>query len=293
MVTKEQIARINELARKKKTSGLTQAETEEQKKLRNAYVAAFKSNLKAQLDNIELVDRKPESEYTEAEKKHVANLSQKLKEEYQDKEKSVTEAGNPRKPTGEAGKEMIHRMNESHFDLTGWALSFMHFHEDDHILDIGCGGGSALKRMAEQIKTGHLTGVDYSPVSVKASKELNKTAVETEKMDIIEASVSDLPFEDQAFNKIITVESYYFWPNLEEDMKEVFRVLKPGGQFMLVAEIYQHDGLNARALENIKKYELRNLDIAEFEALFIESGFKETAIHLKDGEDWICVEGIK
>lgn len=56
MVTKEQIDRINELAKKKKTEGLTAEEQEEQKVLYRAYIDAFKANLKAQLETIEIVD---------------------------------------------------------------------------------------------------------------------------------------------------------------------------------------------------------------------------------------------
>lgn len=56
MVTKEQINRINELAHKSKSVGLTAEEREEQKFLRRAYIDSFKENLRAQLDRIEIVD---------------------------------------------------------------------------------------------------------------------------------------------------------------------------------------------------------------------------------------------
>ena len=57
MITKEQIDRINQLARKSKTpEGLTDAEKAEQQLLRRQYIDAFKANLKSQLDNIEFVD---------------------------------------------------------------------------------------------------------------------------------------------------------------------------------------------------------------------------------------------
>ena len=56
MVTKEQIDRINELAAKKKSEGLTPEEIKEQAELRQIYLESFRANLKAQLDNIEVVD---------------------------------------------------------------------------------------------------------------------------------------------------------------------------------------------------------------------------------------------
>ncbi len=56
MITKEEIARINELAHKKKTEGLTEAERLEQAHLREKFLDNFRANFRAQLDNIELVD---------------------------------------------------------------------------------------------------------------------------------------------------------------------------------------------------------------------------------------------
>ncbi len=73
MVTKEQISRINELAHKQKSIGLTAEEREEQKMLRRAYIDAFKDNLRAQLDRIEIVDA-PEEERVVEEKVEVETL---------------------------------------------------------------------------------------------------------------------------------------------------------------------------------------------------------------------------
>lgn len=75
LVTKEQIDRINELAHKSKSVGLTDAEREEQKILRRAYIDAFKENLRAQLDRIEIVDApKEQSCVVEEEKIEIDTL---------------------------------------------------------------------------------------------------------------------------------------------------------------------------------------------------------------------------
>ena len=87
-------------------------------------------------------------------------------------QQEITKKGNPGKPQGEEGVQMLQRMNESHYAVTGWALGFLTFQEDNQVLDIGCGGGATLKRMSGYIKTGHLTGVDYSKVSVSLTQEL-------------------------------------------------------------------------------------------------------------------------
>ena len=155
----------------------------------------------------------------------------------EEKQKAVTAAGNPAKPTGEAGEQMLARMNESHAPLTAWGLSHFTWRGDEAVLDIGCGGGANLRRMSAHVTTGHLTGIDYSATSVQTSRQTNAAAIAAGKMEIYEGSVEALPFADNTFDKITTVESFYFWPNPQENLKEVRRVLKPGGTFLLIAEI--------------------------------------------------------
>ena len=208
-------------------------------------------------------------------------------------QEEVTRIGNPRKPEGAEGKEMLERMNRSHYEMTGWALGHWEIEEDDHILDIGCGGGATLHRMTEKISSGHVTGVDYSDVSVEISRKNNEEMIRSGRLDVLEGSVEKLPFADDSFDKIITVESFYFWPDPQENLKEVFRVLKAGGTFLLVADIYQNGCLTEEEEENIKNYHLFNPTREEFRKLFENAGFTDIQIHTKEGRNWICVEGGK
>lgn len=205
----------------------------------------------------------------------------------------ITQKGNPRKPHGEEGKMMLNRMNNSHAPLTEWALSFLQFQSDDTVLDIGCGGGAALHRLSGYVPTGQLYGVDYSAVSVALAQEHNAADVQSGRMKILEASVEQLPFSDDMFNKIITVESFYFWPNPAENLREVLRVLKPEGTFLLIAEIYQKDGLAQDTIENIERYQMCNPTKDEFKIMFQNAGFTDVQIHIKENTDWICVKGVK
>lgn len=217
--------------------------------------------------------------------KNMEKLSKRINQE------EITRKGNPRKPQGEEGEQMLRRMNESHAAVTQWALEFLDFGDQDQVLDIGCGGGATLKRIAKRITSGHLTGVDYSAVSVNLSREMNAEEIQNGKMEILEASVEALPFEDKSFDQIVTVESFYFWPDPAENLKEVFRTLKEGGVFLLIADIYQKDNLERETLETIKEYQLFNPKKEEFRKLFEQAGFTAVEIHTKEGEDWICVKG--
>lgn len=208
-----------------------------------------------------------------------------------ERQKAITTAGNPARPTGEAGQQMLARMNESHASLTAWGLSHFHWCGDETVLDIGCGGGANLHRISTHITTGHLTGVDYSATSVQTSRQTNADDIATGKMTVCEGSVEALPFTDQTFDKITTVESFYFWPNPPENLKEVRRVLKPGGTFLLIAEIYGHDGLSADVRENIERYHLYNPTPETFETIFHDAGFSSVQVHIEKDHRWICVEG--
>ena len=70
-------------------------------------------------------------------------------------------------------------------------------------------------------------------------------------------------------------------------------MLKAGGTFLLIADIYNHEGLSPKTKENIAKYEMFNPTLTEYQQLFEQAGFVEVQIHTQTGEDWVCVEGRK
>ena len=207
---------------------------------------------------------------------------------------SVTEAGNPAKPTGEFGAAMLRRMNESHGDVTDWALDYLDFDSSDNVLDIGCGGGATLARLAGRMGegSGRVTGVDHSEVACAESRELNAAEIEAGRIRVVCASVVDLPFADASFDVVTTIESFYFWPEPEKSLAEVRRVLARGGRFLLVADIYEKDDLGEEERANIERYGLTVLDPEGYRVLFSAAGFASCEVHTKAGTDWICVEGV-
>lgn len=203
----------------------------------------------------------------------------------------TTAEGNPRCPEGAAGRAMLARMNESHMNLTTWGMGLIDFTPTDTVLDIGCGGGSALTHMAVHVTAGHLVGIDYSETSVAASRAFNASYIAAGRMEILRGSVEALPFPDAHFDEVVTVESFYFWPDPAENLKEVARVVKPGGTFLLLAEICERPDLTARIRAQIAAYDLTNPTPEEFKSLFRAAGFAAVETHFMDGEFWIGVVG--
>lgn len=204
-----------------------------------------------------------------------------------------TAEGNPRRPEGEAGRAMLARMNESHAKLVAWGLAHIDFAPHDTVLDIGCGGGNTLARMAERVTEGHLVGIDYAETSVEASRAFNIGLIEAGRMEILHGSVEHLPFADGHFDAVVTVESFYFWPSPEESLKEVARVIRRGGTFLLLAEIYGRDDLPEGIRAKVAEYSLTNPTPEEFERLFRAAGFSDVTMAFKDGEYWIAVRGVR
>ncbi len=201
--------------------------------------------------------------------------------------------GESSKTAGARRRTNALRMNDSHGTMTTWTFEFMNIAEHDWILDVGCGGGAALSRLSRQIHFGHFVGVDYSSVSVKLARKLNDADIQSGKMEIVEASVEKLPFADNQFDKIVTVESFYFWPDPAENLKEVFRTLKGGGRFFLTLGIYRSENMSEEAKQSMETYHLYVPTIDELQDMLKKAGFTDVQSHTLQGEDWLCMEGTK
>ena len=199
----------------------------------------------------------------------------------------------PSHPFGEDGKNMLDLMNKHHYEMTGWGLSKISISDSDRILDIGCGGGMTVKRLHDKYPGAEITGVDYSETSIEKSIELNKKEADNGVLKFVHASVEALPFEDNYFDKIITVESFYFWPDPQENLKEVYRILNNDGTFALIAEVYDSGNISEAQRKNIEKYGLFNPTAQKFKELFENAGFKNIVLNFKEDEEWICITASK
>ena len=137
---------------------------------------------------------------------------------------------NARNPQGELGDKLIDKMNINHQGLAKWSLGHLTIDKYDKILDIGCGGGVMVDRFL-QITESKVYGLDYSKVACKKSTLLNEVAIYECRCEIIQGSVSALPFDDNMFDIVTSFETVYFWPDFISNLKEVLSVLNEGGIF--------------------------------------------------------------
>lgn len=149
---------------------------------------------------------------------------------------------NTRNPQGFGGKLMTKMMNIGHAKLSQWGFSNISVNPDAAVLDVGCGGGANIVAWLGKCGNGHVTGMDYSEVSVAESQKLNATAIKQGKCCVVQGDVSAIPFPDAVFDYVSAFETVYFWPGLEKCFFEVNRVLKNRGTFLICNE---SDGTNA------------------------------------------------
>jgi len=186
-------------------------------------------------------------------------------------------------------------MNASHAKLTDWGLGQVGIDENCTILDVGCGGGRTVNKLAAIATEGKVYGVDYSEESVAATKKINAGAIEAGRVEVRHGSVSQLPFSDGMFDLVTAVETHFWWPNLAADMREVFRVVKAGGKLVVVAEVYKGAGTVTSKLA--EKYAARTgmtlLSAEEHRELFANAGYSYVQVIEKREKTWICVVGRK
>ena len=151
-----------------------------------------------------------------------------------------------RNPTGILGRLVARSMNYGHSRITQWGLSHVSINKNDTILDIGCGGGKTVRTLAERATEGRVYGIDYSEDCVAVASKINKKLIDVGRVEILHASVESLPFSDGLFDLVTAVESYYFWPNLINNLKEIRRVLKPRGSVIFINAMYRHDRFEKR-----------------------------------------------
>lgn len=188
------------------------------------------------------------------------------------------------------GSLMLWMMGHGHQKMQLWTQQFFQIPPDGKVLDIGCGGGRNIDNMRRIAPEATFHGVDCSPLCIKKSGERNRKAVKAGKAFFSLGTVSLLPYEDNAFDLAIASETIYFWPRPADDFKEVYRVLKPSGSFLICNEVAEPK--QAEKWVDVVG-QMRVYTKKELHGLLTRAGFSDVGIHLHENGHWLCITARK
>lgn len=197
-------------------------------------------------------------------------------------------------PSGFWGRLMICKMNVGHARMTAWAFGQIDLKTARTVVDIGCGGGKAVKRLASLAPEAVVYGVDRSPLCVERAVRENRKSVAAGRVVIRSGSAGALPFPDGSVDVATAVETVYFWEDWQAAFRDVRRVLKPGGIFAVVCDMVDDDGAGpAHYREVTRLIEMRIPNPVQLERELADAGFTRVIIYRHPEEKWLCAVGMK
>jgi ubiquinone/menaquinone biosynthesis C-methylase UbiE len=114
-----------------------------------------------------------------------------------------------------------------------WVIDLLVVQPSDKVLEVGFGPGVGIQLLASSTSAGYVAGVDPSKEMVAQATTRNKKAIESGRVDLRHGSVASLPFADNTFDKALAINSMQVWPDAVAGLREVRRVIKPGGKVAL------------------------------------------------------------
>ena len=162
-------------------------------------------------------------------------------------------------------------MEHDHWPITRPALEMMRIARDENVIDVGCGAGWLSRILARGVPEGRVVGMDISDEMIHRARE---ASVEFENLVFVVGAVDDIPWEPNFFQKAISVESSYYWPDPAKGLREIHRVLGEGGSAWIVINYYR-DNPHCHQWGDMLKIPTHLLSADEWAGLFRDAGFSQ------------------
>ena len=139
-------------------------------------------------------------------------------------------------PRGALGRLMLRMMNRGHRRVYAWTFDHCPLADGMRTLDVGCGGGGAILELARRFPAIRADAVDVSEESVAMCRRRVAAADIANPGEIVRGEAGALPMADATYDLAYAIETVYFWPDLVAGLREMLRVLKPGGAAAVAVE---------------------------------------------------------
>ena len=150
---------------------------------------------------------------------------------------------------------------------------------EDDLVEVACGGGHFLKNYTSHVHS--VVGLDLSDIQVKMAKRKLRRRILAGTAEIVKGDASQLPWEDNRFSVATTMGSFIGFPKPLESLKEMYRVLRPGGRAIVSIEFNAEDGKDHS--NEIKKYGMWIWTEDEVRTMMKEAGFSGISITYDKG----------
>jgi ubiquinone/menaquinone biosynthesis C-methylase UbiE len=173
------------------------------------------------------------------------------------------------------------QMESCHGSTAGQTLARMALKPGDRVLDLGCGTGWVTRLLASSVEGGQgmAVGQDISDEMIAQSRAASS---HLENILFVPAPAEEIPWRDEYFESVLSIESFHFFPDQEAVLRELYRVLVPGGALFLLISLYHENPHSLRSV-NLFKVPVHARPQAHYEQMLRAQGFTGIEIsHIPD-----------
>jgi len=160
-------------------------------------------------------------------------------------------------------------MEKDHLPITLPVLAKMNLGRAENVLDVGCGSGWLARRVSQMVPDGRVVGMDVSDEMIRVAR---RNSLTHDNLLYVVGETGEIPWEPNFFHHAISVESAYYWPEPAAGLKEVHRILRPGGTAWILINYYR-DNPHCHQWGPLLAVKTQLLSAEEWMELFRSAGF--------------------
>lgn len=181
-------------------------------------------------------------------------------------------------PSGIWGRLLLRLLNRGNAGMHQLVFEQLAMRQGDRILEIGFGGGSLLAQILQTGLPETVVGIDYAEDALKVAQTKLRRYMRSSQLTLQQGNADHLPFSDQQFDYICTVNTLYFWPDALAVFQECYRTLRPEGKLVICYNTQTFLEEQGLIQQGFKGYE-----VDAVENLLGQTGFQ--SIRTMSGED--------